>query len=324
MEIFKFEKDDLTRYIEHKLRTVQKFREPFNYIVKTLENRKHSMVIESLDKSIDLNKVKQHKGKNYNWSTFSYKNVTLLIRVYQKHLTIFTKIFVDGKYPKTNYGAFTFYVELDKLNLTDDEQDGLSEVYYENPFTGLNKIIKNLFEVLIDRGVHWVSNSACLKVDKEVEIKVAFDEHSIHSLDRFVFCMEEIDTLYLEFFAETTMLKKLEEFKTGDKLSERYKVGRVSTKVEKNYYYTAGIELIDTMQEDKKEFQDVYTLTRYHFKDVFKDNICIFKGEIYTQGGDFEVGKPVAYKRTFDGDDEQVTLFEDTFPKENFIPLVKF
>lgn len=40
MEIFKFEKDSITRFIEHELKTLSKFKEPLKYIVKQLELKK--------------------------------------------------------------------------------------------------------------------------------------------------------------------------------------------------------------------------------------------------------------------------------------------
>ena len=89
MEIFKFEKDDITRFIEYELRTLDTFKEPLMYIVNQLEKYKNCLTIESLD-DIHLNKIKERKGKNYHWSAFKYKNVTLVVRRYRQHLTIFT------------------------------------------------------------------------------------------------------------------------------------------------------------------------------------------------------------------------------------------
>ena len=76
--------------------------------------------------------------------------------------------------------------------------------------------------------------------------------------------------------------------------------------------------LIDTMSKNKESFQDVYSLTSYFFDDMFS-NIFYFDGDVYIIGGDFELDKPVAYKK-LDG----VTLFKESFPKDNFVPLIKY
>ena len=276
-----------------------------------------------MDEPINLNKIKERKGKNYHWSTIVYKNVTLLIRRYGNHLTIFTKTDkTDNDYNRTEYGAFTFYVEFDKIK-EENERDRMADLYYDKPFTELNFIIKDLFKLLIDKdyGTHWVSNSACLSVSNYIEIKLAFNDKQISSIDRFVFCLEELDTIYLELFAENIMLKKLKDFKTGDKLDDRYTIGEIKTEVKDKYYYSAGMELIDTKNNDKKSFADVYVLSRWHFDDVFSGKkIHSYNGEIYVEGGKFKVGEPVAHKNEEFG----TTLFKETCIKEHFIPLVKF
>jgi len=328
MEIFKFEKSDITRHIEYELKTLSKFKEPLNYIIKTLEQLGHSLKITSLSKKIDLNKVKEHEGKNYHWSTFTYKNVTLAIRRYRHHLTIFTKTTKGVDYmkrPKTEYGAFTLNTDFDKFG---DKHDEMMDKYYDKPFTDLNVIIKDLLKLLAERdgGVHWVWNSVSLKRPDHVKIELAFDGNSINSLDNFVFCMEEIDNIYLSLFAENTMINKLKEYenKVGEKLNERYKIGKVTSVVKDDYYHSAGMELIDTKGKEKR-FYDVYSLTRWHFSDIFQDKIYLHNGEIYVEGGKFKVGGAVAYKNLHkDDDDDRVLAFEATFPKENFIPLKKY
>ncbi len=57
MEIFKFEKDSITNFIEYELKTLSKFKEPLKYIVKQLERHKNCLTIKSLD-SFNINKVK--------------------------------------------------------------------------------------------------------------------------------------------------------------------------------------------------------------------------------------------------------------------------
>lgn len=322
MKIFKFEKSDLISHIEYELKTFSKLKEPFNYVVKVLEKLKNSMAITSLNK-INLNKVKEKEGKNYHWSVFTYKNVTLVVRRYQHHLTIFTKVIKDKREDSEysiEYGAFTLNTDFEKFG---DKHDKMMDTYYDKPFTDLNGIIKDLFNLLIERGVHWVENSACLKCPDHVKIELAFDAKNISSLDGFVFCMEELSSIYLTLFAESTMIKKLKEYKTGEMLSERYKIGKVVTEVKDEYYHAVGMETIDVKNKNEKSFRDVYCLTRWYFDEIFKEKTYLYNGEIYVEGGSFKVGEAVAYKN-MGGDDGGVTSFKNTFPKENFIPLKKY
>lgn len=319
MEIFKFEKDDITRFIEYELRTLDTFKEPLMYIVNQLEKYKNCLTIESLD-DIHLNKIKERKGKNYHWSAFKYKNVTLVVRRYRQHLTIFTIVKKETlKKSKVEFGAFILNTDFDKFN--EDIIDSISDVYYNQPFTDLNIIAKDLFELLIERGVHFVWNSAALKRPKHVGIKFVFCDKLISSIDDFAFCMEELDSEYLTFFSENIMLKKLKELTVGTKINDRYKIGKIITTVKNDYYHGAGIELIDTMSENKTSWNDVYSLTRWFFKDIFKDDLYSYNGQLYvkSKGGKFKAGMPVAYKNL-----DEVTLYEDSFPKENFIPLKKY
>ncbi len=327
MDIFQFDKEQITRHIEYELKTTQKFKEPLNYVIKGLQRLKNSMTIESLDKKIDLNKVKENKGKNYSWSTFTYGNVTLVVRRYQQHLTIFTKVVKNSdaneRRHKIEYGAFTLKTNFEKFG---DKHDEMMDKYWNNPFIDLNVIIKNLLKLLLEKdgSVHWVWNSATLKRPDHVEIKLIFSDNTISSIDNFAFCMEELSTIYLELFAESTMIQKLKEYKNkvGEKLNKYYTIGKVITKRDKDdYYHSVGMTLI---KNDSKEsnFQDIYSLTRYYFDSIFQDKIYFYQGEVYVQGGNLKVGEAVTYKEE-DLSDE-VFLFKETYPKENFIPLVKY
>jgi hypothetical protein len=325
MEIFNFDKNDLTRYIEYELKTVSKFKEPLNYVIKSLEKLGSSLTIKSLDKAVNLSKIKENEGKNYHWSVINYKNVTLVIRRYEQHMTIYTKVVKESikGYDKSEYGAFSLNTDMDKFG---DKHDEMMDKYWSKPFTDLNVIIKDLLNMLIDRtyGVSWVWNSAALKRPDHVELKLAFCNNNITSLDDFTFCMEEISYMYQKLFAESTMVQKLKEYvgKTNVKLNDRYKAGEVTTTVKDGYYHAVGMDLIDTMDKNKESFKDVYSLTRYYFEEIFQEKIYIYNGEIYVAGGEFKVGEPVAYKGT--DDFENVTIFTSTMPKENFIPLKKY
>ena len=324
---FKFEKEEITRFIRTELKTIKKFKEPFNFVSKQLFNLDNGIQITDLD-NIDLSPLKPKEGKNYDWCTIRYKNVTLILRIYGRHITVFTKV-VDFEtvnehtFNKTKYGAFTFHSNLD--NLSDDEHDAVLDCFYDDPFYDFKKSLKDLFNLLIDRGVYWVTNSACIKFPKGVKIKEAFEENSIQSLDAFVFCMEELDHIYNTIFSEVIVVKQLGLMKTkiGEKLPDCYMerdmiLKEIKVDVKDEYYHNTGIRVL---KKDEEKWIDVYSINRWYFESVFDINLHLFKGELYVEGGQFEVGKPVAYKSK---EINKVTLYKESFPDENFIPLQKY
>ena len=297
MGLFEFEKREIEHFLEYEVKIFQKFKEPLNYVINKLTELGHCYVIDPLVK-INLNDIKEKEGKSYHWSVITTGKVTLVIRRFKQHLTIFTKVVSDKKERfscgnRTEYGAFTFHVELSKFG---EDRDQMSELYYSKPFTGLNEIITDLLILLATRdggGVGWVWNSVSLKRPDYVDIKLAFSSKSISSLDAFVFCMEELSEIYLTLFAETTMITKLKEYenKTDIALNNRYKIGVVTTTVKDDYYHAVGLVLIDTMDKNKEKFQDVYSLSRYYFDDLFKE-FYLYNGEVYILGDEFVVGEP--------------------------------
>ena len=104
----------------------------------------------------------------------------------------------------------------------------------------------------------------------------------------------------------------------------RNSIAYVRTEIKDKYYHNVGIGLIDTKDNNKKSFQDVYCLTRYDFKNAFKEKIFGYKGDIYTEdvNGVLEPGVIVGYK-DHDDDFDSVTIFTETCRTEAFIPLKK-
>jgi hypothetical protein len=322
MEIFKFRKEDISNHIEYELELFDKFKEPLDYIINTLESKKHVLNIKNLDK-VDINKIKEYEGKNYNWSIVNYKNATLVIRRYQNHLTIFTKVVkeveqllpnMEQKLKKTvERGSFTMHTRL----ISDD----MCDAYYNNPFLDLNLIFKDLISLIIDRtyGVSWLWNSACIKIPDHIDVKLAFCQKNISSFDTFFYCMEELETFYQQLFSENTTILALDKLKINDDFDNSSTIIDISTNLKDDYYHAVGIKTKDK-KTGKTKFIDVYALTLYYIKYIFKQNIYLYNGVVYTEGGDFVFGQPVAYSNM----ENYVRLFDETLPKENFIPLVKF
>ncbi len=314
MKIFKFDERDITRHIEYELKTFNKMRDPFNYVANILKEKGHSLSIKNLDK-VNFNKVKEMEGKSYHWSLFQYNNISLLVRRYRQHLTIFTKLAKSGEdeygLNKASFGAFCLEVDLDKFG---DKHDKMLDEYYSRPFQDLNVLAKPLFELLSKDQMPFVQNSHALPVENHVSVKLAFSEKEIYSFDSFIFCMEELDTIYHHLFSENTTLRLLTKMNEGDKIGS-YTLGKIITEVKDGYYHSVGAYI--TSSNDSEQFKDVYSLTRWYMDEVFSE-LYMFEGEVYQKGGEFEVGKPVVYKGF-----EEVCEYREEYPKENFIPLTK-
>ena len=310
MKFFKFSENDIANHIRYELKTFNKMREPFNYVANILKEKGHSLSIDDIDK-VDLNKVKEMEGKSYRWSLFQYDNISLLVRRYHQHLTIFTKLKDEYGQGKGSFGAFCLEVDLDKFG---DKHDEMLDEYYSRPFQDLNVLAKPLFRLISDEKMPFVENSHSFPVPKHVSVKLAFSEKEIYSFDSFIFCMEELNTIYHHLFSENTTLRLLTKMNEGDKIGSNT-LGKITTEVKDGYYHSVGAYI--TSSNDSEQFKDVYSLTRWYMDEVL-DELYTFEGEVYQKGGELEVGKPVLYKGF-----EEVCEYREEYPKENLIPLTK-
>lgn len=319
MENFKFRKSQITNFIKLEMKGLYKFKSPLKFVAKQLEDNGLTLVIKDLNK-INLNKIKEHEGKNYHWSSVKYKNATIVIRRYNRHFIIFTMVeteTTETTNAKIDYSAFTFYTDLKNVN-----DDSLSEKYFDTPFMDLNKIAKELFEILVDEDSYSID---CIHTPKFVELETIFNGDEIYTVDGFILCMEELSNFYTMLFSETITLKRLSELKVGQLLEDRYEITEIYTEVKNEYYHGVGIETIDiAFPNNDKSFKDVYTLTSYYYESVFKGiKFYNYKGDVYITDDSIELkeGVVVAYN---DKNYEKTFLFKDKFKKEDYIGLRKY
>lgn len=327
-KLFNFDKDSITRHIEHKLETFSKMKEPFKFVVKKLIEKGHNIIVDDLE-DYDLNKIVEDEGKNYNWSVVQYENVTLLMRRYGTHITIFTQITTDRKDPfsegrNVNYGAFTLNVDTEKFD--DDKQDEMMEMYYDSPFTDLNVIFKNFIEC-IDRkrgDIHWVWNPSSMARPDHVKVKYVFSGKSISSVDTFIFCMEELTNAFQSLFAETTIVERLKDLKgkEGKKLDSRYILKEVREDVS-DCFHNAGMTVIDTFGGKKEsKWNDVYLIGMHYLEHIFPEGFYMFDGDIYVDApnGKLIVGNVCIAK---DDNDEFISIYQEKFPANTWTALRK-
>lgn len=264
-EIVAFNERTVKDTLIGKMRLGSKLQEAFRFIVDKVPAHE----------PMDLNKVDWLKTKNYNWCVIQKDNVTLIIRHYGNHFTIFTKRFTEHDmgehtYKEYRYSGFTYFSETE--HLSDEESDARCD----DNFVDLNNSLTRLIEIVAENGVHTIWNDLSFVRPKHVEAKVMFDGDEIYSFDNFIFGCDEIFHLAFMLFAENEIVEKVKEFegKEGQMLNSRYKIDYVRSEVDKEYYHSTGIGLIDTLSEkESKSFQDVYSLGRWYYEDMYFGNI---------------------------------------------------
>ncbi len=273
--IFKFDSDELRMNMDYDMNLFARASKPLGYIMEILEKTGHGLTIKSLDNP-QIEKVKLQKGKSYNWGVISYENFKFLIRVYGYHLTIFIRSskpcdYREGKMVHHD-AAFSIYAELDRMD--GDKRDEISEGYYDNPFQDLNVMFKRMIEYLKEDNFHCFWNDVSIPRPKHVEIKQAYEKKSsfmgearIFSYDLTIFCMEEIDSMHCQLFAENTMFDKLKELKVGQPFGSRSTIKEIRSKLKDGYYHGVGVTAVN--EDGKEDWSDVYSLTRWHYDEVF-------------------------------------------------------
>ena len=255
LDIFKFEKRDITSHLLYDMKLGEKMKDSFEYLTTKLPIQKLKP---------DLLKLKWSEGKNYDWCVIKENNVTLIIRTYQSHFTIFFHNDNKEKSYENKYGCFSFNTDKDKL------EDKDLDMYYDNPFTDLNHYIKPIISLIEKGRHHFLWNSYSLKKNNEeqrpehIQVKTIWNG-DVTNVNDFIFCCEELFGKYLELFAENDMLEKIKTFKVGELLNNKYKIKSISTKVKDGYYHDAGMSL----ENSTSEWNDVYSLTRWYLNDIF-------------------------------------------------------
>lgn len=261
IEIFKFEKRDIVFELMYERKMDSKFKQAFRYLLDRIKPQKFEG---------DLGELEWEEGKSYNWIAIEDGNVTLMLRKYHSHFTVYFRImdsqeFNGTTFDESNYGCFIFHSDREKM--TGEESDQRVDDNYLDLNTCFAELIKHLRE----KGSHMLWNPYSLVRPKFVDVKNIWDggrEH-ITSIDLFIYCCEELFEKYLEHYAMNETLEKIKTFKVGDML-DAYKITSMITDVKDGYYHGVGLELQNTNFPDSKpSWADVYSLTRYYYEYVF-------------------------------------------------------
>lgn len=258
-EIFNFDDNrSKERYFRDKnLYTKIKF--CFKYLENYLPVNKVSK-----DNTFDFSTLKIDEGKNYDWFFLVSDNVKLLFRQYGNHFTIFAlNIHKEGDY-FNKMSQFSIHDNLEKIS------DKIHDHYVDNPFLSIEKMLPQLFKMVEEGDLRSMWNDLCLEREKFTEVKTAFvGDEGVDSLDDVIFGCDELFQMYLEKFSENEMLEKIKTLKVGDMFSS-YKITKIRTEVEDEYYHGVGLNYINTNFPDSKaDWSDVYSLTRWHYDEIF-------------------------------------------------------
>lgn len=258
-EIFNFDDNrSKERYFRDKnLYTKIKF--CFKYLENHLPVNKVSK-----DNTFDFSTLKVDEGKNYDWFFLVNKNVKLLFRQYGNHFTIFALNIHKEHEFFNKMSQFSIHDNLDKIS------DDIHDDYIDNRFLSIEKMLPQLFQMVEEGQVHSMWNNLCLEREKFTEVRTAFiGDENIQSLDDVIFGCDELFQMYLVKFAENEMLEKIKTLKVGDMFSS-YKITKIRTEVKDEYYHAVGLEYQNTNFPDSKvDWSDVYSLTRWHYDEIF-------------------------------------------------------
>lgn len=258
-DIFEFSDSNLKQHIVYENKLMKKLKLSFDYLQKYLP-------INQVDKKFSFKKIKFYEGKNYDWFFLVKSNVYLLVRQYGSHFT-FISLNKDKEISyRDRLAVFTISNDREKMD------DKTSDELCDNKFLTIEKILPSLIKMIEEDNVHSIWNSLSLVRPDYTDVKIAQIGDLTHNLDLFLFVCHEVFGMHLVEFAENEMANKIAEFKVGDMLGNVYQITDVKDKINKEYYYSTGLSLINTnFPESKPQWADIYSLTRYYLEYVFPD-----------------------------------------------------
>lgn len=256
-DIFKFSEDHLKQDIIHEHGLIKKLKYSFNYLLKYIP-------INEINSKFSFKNVNFLEGKSYNWFFLVKEDVKLLVRQYGSHFTIICSAKEEDFGWFNRMSVFTIGTDRDKM-------DGeTSDAHIDNHFLSFNKLFPSLLEHIQKGDVGMIWNNVSLVRPKYVDVKLALVGESCHNLDLFLFACEEVFSMHCVLFAENEMAVKVGEYNVGDTLGKAYTITEVRSKIDKEYYYNTGLSYTNNNFKDSKaSWSDVYSLTRYHYSDIF-------------------------------------------------------
>lgn len=271
-KVFNFDGDEIKRHIQYNMELLYKMEDSFNFVFNKLNHIGNNLDVSNLEK-IDLYNGDWKEGKSYDWLSVTCNDVNLIIRKYGSHFTIYFKLMIirelsgGEKYDSSKYGSFIFNTDKNKID------DNKCDFYYDKPCHDLNNVFFDMVKHISKNKGHMLWNPVSFKRPDHCEVEMIFIGETIYSIDKLIFCAEELSRTHLEIFAENDTLDKLKEItdSVGEKFNYEYHIKDVCTEFPKEYtepyYHGVGLNLVK--EDGKERFYDVYSLTRYYFDEIF-------------------------------------------------------
>ena len=283
-KVFNFKEDEVKGKILYDLRLMNRMKDSFEY----LHGKLSALGFHVEGETPQLAKKHFSEGKSYDWVAITSGNVRMLIRTYQMHYTVYTCLAEEwkGGHLDKYYGAFSFYVNTDKIRQEDkidgvpdpgddwDDSWSLRDYYhdwlYDQPFLLFNQHMAAIIEIIGNRDVHTLWNTHSFERPHFVEVKNIHHGEEITSFDELIFCAEEMSTKHMQLFSENEMLEEIKKFKAGDEFNGDMHKGIITeVRTEADCHHSKGIRIDSERWGDK--WIDVYSLTRWDLEAVFQE-----------------------------------------------------
>lgn len=264
-DIISFDETRTKERINEQFGLSKNIKKAFKYLEGKLETNKITKTFRDL---------KFREGKNYDWYLFKDDDVSVLVRKYGGHSTVYTyyrpKPSDENYYLRDQLTVFTMHNDRSKMTDTEADND------YDS-FTLLSSL-KQLIELTKKGEGHTIWNSHCWTVPEYTEVKIAFNDRTSYQIDTMIFAYSEISSVLLEVFAETDVLDKVKTLNVGDKFGSVYEIVETRAEIKDEYYHNVGIRIkrIDEFgmkYEKESKWNDVYSLGRWHYDEMFPEPI---------------------------------------------------
>lgn len=219
----------------------------------------------------DGENLKMNEGKNYNWYKFEHKNVTMIVREYGNHKTIYCMVKSKDDERKSSY--------FDKLHILimNDENipTEMADEVHENYNGSMMLLLKPMMDLLSENKTSVFEHRLKDVKPSYTKIEMVYSsEETVYSLDMLMFACDEIFHIHMCLFSENDVLEKLKTLKVGDKFGGYREIVSIKTDIKDEYYHAVGLTTKRTdefgmLHEKKDEWMDVYSITRWRLECMF-------------------------------------------------------
>lgn len=259
-EIFNFNENRIKDEVNRNYGLVKKIKESFRYLEGKFHQNKVTKTLKNLV---------TYEGKNYVYYFIKDGDVTILVRQYDKHFTIYTYLRPkkSNEWSGQRFSVFTMFDSYEKMT---------NEDYTDDSLQTFRSVLPKIIQLVKEDEIDTVWNDHSFERPKYTEVKNIFTRDVVDNLDLLIFACDEITQKHLETFAENEMFEKIKTLKKGDPFGHVSVVHDTNVELKNEYFHGVGVWSTRTdefgMKHEKEpEWNDVYALCRWHYLDVFPE-----------------------------------------------------